>query len=113
MPKYYTPKAAIRFANQDAVAFKKLAMTVETVIHCVSDHGHKHLDYSGVIRYRLDDWKRYTTVWLYGDSVDTDLQDFVQPSISDASSSTYIENHRVTSPFNPGTIDLIGSNFVD
>lgn len=112
MPRYYTPKAAIRFANQDAVAFKKLAMTVETVIHCVSDHGLQGTFYSGVIRYRRDDWKRYTVVWLYGDSVGSDTQDFVQPSISDVSCSTYYENYRITSPAVSDQLALTGSNFV-
>ena len=111
MPKYYTPKAAIRFANQDAVAFKSLAMKVESVVQCASDHGLKDVYYSGVIRFNRGNKWRYTVVWLYGDSVGEN-QDFVQPAIADVSCSDFWENSRVANPSLNTPIRLIGSNFV-
>jgi hypothetical protein len=111
MPKYYTPPSRIRFANQDAVAFKKMAAAVEVCVNVTSDHCLSEKYYSGVIRFRLDDWKRYTVIWLYGNSVGLN-QDFVQPSISDVNSDFYIENPRVVPPSPSSVLTLTGSNFV-
>jgi hypothetical protein len=54
MPKYYTPKTAIRFANQDQAALRSMAQTVETTVQETSDKAEVAQDFSGVIRYRRD-----------------------------------------------------------
>ena len=110
MPKYFTPPSAIRFANVSQVAFKSMAMTVESCIFVTSDKGFRNQDFSGVIRFRRDDWKRYTVVWLYGDSIGAG-QDFVQPAVSDVSCSDYPENFRVGSPVSNSTLYVTGTNF--
>ncbi len=112
MPKTFTPPSQIRFANRDLVAFKNMAMTVEVCVNLTSDHFLREDFYSGVIRFRRDEWKRFTVVWLYGDTVGRDVQEFAQPGIFDVSCSTYPENHRLTSPSAPATMSMIGSNFV-
>jgi hypothetical protein len=54
MPKYYTPKAAIRFANSGSAALRSMTQTAEKTHQVTSDHIQNQSDYSGVIRYSRD-----------------------------------------------------------
>lgn len=54
MPKYYTPKTAIQFANSGSAALKSMVQTAEKTHQLTSDHVQTAQEFSGVIRYRRD-----------------------------------------------------------
>jgi len=54
MPKYYTPKKAINFANSGTAAFDGIAQTVEKTALYTSDRQETQSQLGGVIKYRRD-----------------------------------------------------------
>jgi hypothetical protein len=54
MPKYYTPRKAISFANSGTAAFSGMAQTVEKTALYTSDRQETPAELGGVIRYRRD-----------------------------------------------------------
>lgn len=94
MGKYYTPpRATISFANSGSSVIKRMTQTVEGTSQVTSDHAIGADKYSGVVRYNIDDWKRYTSVALY------------PPTISDV-------NPNIVDPSYPISVAITGTNFV-